>query len=201
MADQNRILQRFYRWNAPIYDLTRWAILRGRGAAVAALELPPSGCVLDIGCGTGLNFAPLRRAIGPEGLIVGVDLSAHMLKRAQQRRLGGRVQIIQADAARLALDTRFDGVLCAYSLSMIPDWAGALAIAVEHLKPGGRLVILDFGYVAPGAPAWRRAFAWYLARNHVETQRDYAAGLRPVLLRVEHLRPADACVTLMRATR
>ena len=89
----------------------------------------------------------------------------------------GNVELVEADAAQMDLGRKFDGVFFAYSLTMIPDWRGAIARAREHLKPGGRLVVLDFGQFkgwGPLGPVMRGWLRW----NHVETLRRYEEALR-----------------------
>ena len=164
-------VQRFYKYQAAIYDLTRWTLLLGRNSAVDALRLRPDASVLEIGCGTGLNFGPIQRRLNPTlGRIVGVDFSEHMLKRARRRveRRGWRnVELRAADATRLDLGRQFDAVFFAYSLSMIPDWRLALERAVAHLAPGGRIVVLDFGRFGKWGPM-ARVMRGFLRINHVK---------------------------------
>lgn len=174
-------VQSFYRYHAYVYDWTRWMILHGRRRAVELLELRPDSEVLEIGCGTGLNFRHLLRPLDPGcGRLTGLDFSADMLRIARRRveAKGWRnVELVEADAARMELGRRFDGVLFAYSLTMIPDWGGAIECAKRHLKPGGRLVVLDFGKFlgwGPLAPLMRGWLRW----NHVETLRRYEDKLR-----------------------
>ncbi len=64
----------------------------GRLRGIAALHLSPGARVLDVGCGTGLNLAPVLSRIGPAGRVLGVDRSDAML--AQARALGGRCQTV-----------------------------------------------------------------------------------------------------------
>ena len=200
MSDELATLKRFYGWNAPIYDVTRWVVMRHRRAAAAALGLGPGDRVLDIGCGTGLNFRHLRRFVGRAGRIVGVDYSDAMLRRAIRRREPG-TDLIRAEASSLRLAARFDGVLFAYSLTMIPDWRGALRRACDHLVEGGRLVILDFGRREPGFSPMRRGFERYLSANHVHPERDLAGEVERNLGKVEALRPTGAFITLLRGSR
>lgn len=176
-------VQRFYRYHALVYDKTRWMILHGRRGAVEKMRLRPESEVLEVGCGTGLNF---RYAIEPldaaRGKLVGLDFSADMLVQAQRRvdRAGWRnVELLQGDATTMNLGRTFDGILFAYSLTMIPDWPAALKRAWEHLRPGGRMVVLDFctfdswGPLAPAMRGWLRA-------NHVETKRPYIEKMREI---------------------
>src|SRR4029077_6926179 len=81
-----------YRKKAKHYDITsRLYPVPGypqrtqRLRAVQALRLRPGDSVIDMACGTGLNFALLEKVVGPGGRIVGVDLTDAMLARAQDR--------------------------------------------------------------------------------------------------------------------
>ncbi len=181
-------VQRFYRYHALVYDSTRWMILHGRRRAVARLELRPDSQVLEVGCGTGLNFRyVLEQLDPPAGRLSGLDFSADMLRKAQRRiraRGWSNVDLIQADASTLALERRFDAVLFGYSLTMIPDWAAALEQAYEHLRPGGRLVVLDFGRFDGWGPLGALMRGW-LRLNHVETLRPYERKLREIFGAVE----------------
>lgn len=186
MADS--AVQRFYRFHAYVYDSTRWMILHGRRRAVAALGLRPNSRVLEIGCGTGLNFRYILEYLDPgAGRLTGVDFSGDMLKQARKRvaaRGWSNVDLVQADATTLDLGRPFDAVFFGYSLTMIPDWPAALARARDHLVGSGLLVVLDFsrfdkwGLLAPVMRTWLRL-------NHVETLRPYEDELRRLLARVE----------------
>jgi S-adenosylmethionine-diacylgycerolhomoserine-N-methlytransferase len=181
-------VQRFYRYQAGVYDLTRWVILRRRQRAVEKLELRPTDKVLEVGCGTGLNFRLILERLDPRaGSLTGVDFSPYMLKRARRRvRRAGwpNVELIEADATQLSLGRQFDAVLFAYSLAMMSDWRAALRCAWEHLRPRGRLVVLEFGRFEGWGLAGRVA-QWWLRFNHVETARPYVAGLRELMGEVE----------------
>lgn len=183
-------VQTFYRYQAFLYDWTRWTILHGRRRAIAHLALRPDSAVLEIGCGTGLSFRHLLGRLDPQrGRLVGVDFSPQMLRQAERRvrsRGWTNVTLVLADATELELGERFDGILFAYSLSMIPDWSAALERACAHLKPGGRLVVLDFGRFEGWGPLGALFRGW-LRLNHVETLHPYEQKLRALFadLRVE----------------
>lgn len=186
MADTT--VQRFYRFHAYVYDGTRWMILHGRRRAVEQLGLAPESQVLEVGCGTGLNFRyALEHLDATRGRLTGLDFSADMLRIAQRRRshhAWANVDLVQADATKMNLGRTFDGILFAYSLTMIPDWPAALERAREHLKPGGRLVVLDFGRFqrwGPLAPVMRT----WLRLNHVDTLAGYEDRLRDLFAGLE----------------
>jgi S-adenosylmethionine-diacylgycerolhomoserine-N-methlytransferase len=181
-------IQRFYRLHARIYDETRWPFLYGRRRAVAALDLRPDSRVLEVGCGTGLNLRYILEYLDPEaGALVGVDYSPDMLRQAEKRiaaRGWQNVALHQADAATLDLGRRFDAILFAFSVAVIPNWSAALERACEHLTPGGRLVVLDFGRFEKWGP-FGTLFRWWLRRHHVETLRPYADKVRSLFRCVE----------------
>ncbi len=128
----------------------------GRERVIPALHLREGSRVLDIGCGTGLNFPLLLAAVGRSGQVVGVDRSAEMLEMARRKTLQtppGSVALIQADAEQLdqvatesdAFGSSFDAVLFTYSLSLMNNWEVAWRHATSLVRPGGRAGIVDLG--------------------------------------------------------
>jgi len=174
-------VQRFYRLHARVYDSTRWMILHGRRRAAACLVSRPNARVLEIGCGTGLNFRYIQEHLDPtEGHLTGLDFSPNMLQRARRRvarRGWTNVELVRADAAELDLGRRFDAIFFGYSLTMIPGWRAALGRAYEHLAERGTLVVLDFSRFAGWGPLAPLMRTW-LRLNHVETRRPYEDELR-----------------------
>jgi ubiquinone/menaquinone biosynthesis C-methylase UbiE len=112
--------------------------------------------VVDIACGTGLNFSLIEQAIGPEGRIVGVDLTDAMLAQARDRieTSGWRnVSLVQADAAEFDFPTDVDAILSTYALTQVPECGEVIAHGAAALPGGGRWVVLDLK--APDkAPRW-----------------------------------------------
>ncbi|MEO8669106.1 MAG: methyltransferase domain-containing protein [Bauldia sp.] len=182
------LMDRVYRRQRHIYDLTRKNFLLGRDQLIAALDPPPGGSVLEIGCGTGRNLIAAARA-RPDVAYHGIDISSAMLDtaRANVVRSGfaGRIRLARADAASfeagpLFARRWFDRVFFSYSLSMIPPWREALATAAAHVAPGGRLHVVDFGQ-QEGLPVWFRAllFAW-IGRFHVSPRAELQEAIDDV---------------------
>ncbi|MBA4752379.1 MAG: class I SAM-dependent methyltransferase [Sphingopyxis sp.] len=165
-----------YRGQRHIYNLTRKYYLLGRDRLIDELGPPVGGHVLEIGCGTGRNLIAAARC-WPGAKFHGIDISEEMLKTARaaiaHAGLAKRVSVAQADATgfdpnALFRINCFDRIFQSYTLSMIPDWQGAIGEAMRHLSAHGSLHIVDFGQ-QEDMPDWFRSalFAW-LARFHVE---------------------------------
>jgi demethylmenaquinone methyltransferase/2-methoxy-6-polyprenyl-1,4-benzoquinol methylase len=152
-----------YRKKAKHYDITsRFYPVPGypqraqRLRAAQALGLRPGDTVVDIACGTGLNFPLLEEVIGPDGRIVGVDLTDAMLARAQARiEANGwsNISLVQADAADFDFPTQVDAILSTYALSQVPECAEVIAHGAAALSGGGRWVVLDLK-VPDTTPRW-----------------------------------------------
>jgi len=152
-----------YRKKAKHYDITcRLYPAPGypqrvqRLRAVQALGLRAGDSVIDIACGTGLNFPLIEEVIGPDGRIVGVDLTDAMLARAQDRiETNGwsNISLVQADAAAFDFPTGVDAILSTYALSQVPECAAVIAHGAAALSGGGRWVVLDLK-VPGNTPGW-----------------------------------------------
>lgn len=131
------------------HDLLEWLLFLPGGLrrrAVDWIDLPPGGRVLEIGCGTGPNLALLRAAVGPGGKVYGVDFSPGMLTHARalcERHRWDNVMLSQGDALAYRAPEPLDGVLFSLSYNTMPHHKAVLAHALDQLRPGGRLVIMD----------------------------------------------------------
>jgi demethylmenaquinone methyltransferase/2-methoxy-6-polyprenyl-1,4-benzoquinol methylase len=162
-----------YRKKAKHYDITsRLYPVPGypqraqRLRAVQALGLRPGYTVVDLACGTGLNFSLIEQAIGPGGRIVGVDLTDAMLDQAQHRIAANdfrNISLVQADAAEFDFPPEVDAIVSTYALSHVPECADVIAHGAAALSAGGRWVVLDLK--APeNVPRWLAQLAIALAR-------------------------------------
>lgn len=162
-----------YRKKARHYDLTsllypvpgypHWA---QRVQAVSALGLRPGARVIDVACGTGLNFPLIERAIGPGGRITGIDLTDAMLARAGDRVTAngwGNVSLVNADVAEFDFPDQADAIVSTYAMTQVPQCAAVIAKAAAALSAGGRLVVLDVK-VPHRAPRWLTRPATALVR-------------------------------------
>jgi demethylmenaquinone methyltransferase/2-methoxy-6-polyprenyl-1,4-benzoquinol methylase len=138
---------------APRYDLLNRLLsagtdVRWRRRAVDLLDRDPGARVLDLCTGTAdLLVEALGRDPGSSGL--GVDLSQPMLERGvaklRRRGLQGRARLVGGDVERLPVaEGCFDGALVAFGIRNVADARAALAEVHRALRPGGRLVVLEF---------------------------------------------------------
>jgi ubiquinone/menaquinone biosynthesis C-methylase UbiE len=118
-----------------------------RKLAVSRLQLKPGDRVVEIGCGTGLNFQYLLDAIGQTGRLIGIDLTDAMLVKAKERvRRSGwpNVEIVQTDAATFGFPSGIDGAISTFALTLVPEYEKIIKRVPRALKRGGRLVVADF---------------------------------------------------------
>jgi len=109
----------------------------------------PGQTILDIAGGTGDLTARFSRIVGPAGKVVLADINASMLKvgrdRLLDRGIAGNVETVQADAQYLPFpDNTFDCITIAFGLRNVTDKDLALRSMLRVLKPGGRLLVLEF---------------------------------------------------------
>lgn len=154
--DPPRSLAQYAR-RAARYDLELAAFEPVRIEAIGLLDLHPGDTVLDVGCGTGLSFAPLVKRVGAGGRIVGIDPSPEMLalarSRVERRRWPG-ITLLQAGAADAPLRGRADAALFHFTHDVLRD-PRALDHVLAHLKPGASVVASGLQWAPP----------WFLPTN------------------------------------
>jgi demethylmenaquinone methyltransferase/2-methoxy-6-polyprenyl-1,4-benzoquinol methylase len=152
-----------YRKKAKHYDVTSrlypvpgYPQRRQRMRAVQALGLRAGQTVVEIACGTGLNFPLVEHAIGPGGRIIGVDLTDAMLARAKDRVAANgwsNVSLVQAEAAEFGFPAEVDAILSTYALTQVSGCAQVIAHGAAALAGGGRWVVLDLK-IPDNTPRW-----------------------------------------------
>jgi S-adenosylmethionine-diacylgycerolhomoserine-N-methlytransferase len=185
VSDLTANLSGYYRWHAHIYDLTRWTFLFGRTGLIrlASKHIAPPRRILEIGCGTGSNLVLLARTF-PAAEIVGLDLSAEMLKKAQQNiaRFGGRVSLLHRSYSEPLANGSFDLIVISYCLSMMnPGFAEALRICRQDLSPSGTLAIVDFHDTRAG---W---FRRWMRFNHARLEGQILEEFERSGMHLDHL--------------
>lgn len=178
-ADKRQRVQRMFAAIAPSYDLnnrlhTLWLDQHWRRRAVEIADLKPTDRVVDVACGTGdLTLAFLdglrRGAAGsPAGQVIGIDFTFEMLPLAVRKwtsaadyaRNPASVRFISGDAQSLPLpDACCDVVSIAFGIRNVADPAAAIGEFFRILRPGGRVVILEFS--TPTNPLLRGMYNFY----------------------------------------
>ena len=120
--------------------------------------------VLDLAGGTGDLASRFAGMVGADGQVVLSDINASMLERGRERLLDmgivGNVEFVQADAQNLPFpDNHFDCITIAFGLRNVTDKDAALRSMYRVLKPGGRVLVLEFS--KPVAPGLKPAYDLY----------------------------------------
>lgn len=183
-------LESFYKGQAGAYDDFRKRLLKGREPLFRRIPSEPGQVWVDMGGGTGANLEFIADRAPELGKFYVVDLSASLLKIADERIAANHwhnVRTVEADVIEFEPDEgAADIVTFSYSLTMIPDWHAAIDHALEILKPGGIIGVVDF-YVARKYPVpglhhhswWQRTFwpTWF-ANDNVFLSPDHLPYLR-----------------------
>lgn len=138
---------------APRYDLANSILSLGvhhawRSLTVKESGARPGGHVLDCATGTGDLALAFKRAVGPTGRVVGTDFNADMLSfaPAKAKRKGLNVEFEVADAMKLPYaDATFDVASISFGIRNVDVPAVALGEMARVVRPGGRVVVLEFG--------------------------------------------------------
>jgi demethylmenaquinone methyltransferase/2-methoxy-6-polyprenyl-1,4-benzoquinol methylase len=169
-APDQQLARRKYEQLAPAYDRLVRPAARLRRLAVDRLELKLGDSVLDVGCGTGLSFSLIGERIGPEGRLIGVDLSPDMLAKARERveRHGwGNVTLVESAVEDADIPEGIDACISVLTHDVMRSPV-ALSNVVRRLKPGGRIVVTG----AKWSSRWAlpvNAYVWWVARRYITT--------------------------------
>jgi S-adenosylmethionine-diacylgycerolhomoserine-N-methlytransferase len=179
------LMDRVYRRQRHIYDLTRKYYLFGRDKLVRELSLAPGDRLVEIGCGTARNLIAIAKRY-PQARLYGLDASMGMLETARQALaragLADRVTLLHGYGESLAPEAfgtsaPFDRAVFSYSLSMIPDWRGAIAAASASLCLEGRVHMVDFGDLTGMGRLGAALMRAWLRQFHVEPRTEILSAI------------------------
>jgi ubiquinone/menaquinone biosynthesis C-methylase UbiE len=121
----------------------------GKPLIIEALRLGAGQIVLDLGCGTGADVIDIAKLVGPDGRVVGLDVSEALISEAR-RRWGDSelpIEFLIGDAQELEFDdASFDACRTERMLMHVPDEQRALAEMVRVTRPGGRVAAFDLDH-------------------------------------------------------
>lgn len=106
-------------------------------------EIEPNDIVMNLCCGTGLDFPFLSEKIGVKGMLLGVDISSKMLGQSKKKRLDREINLIRSDSAHLPFrDEVLNTLIVSFCLKITPTLDRVVDEANRVLKPNGRLGVL-----------------------------------------------------------
>lgn len=174
-----------YQRRAGIYDLsTRLYPFIGfrfeayRRVGIEQLRLRPGDCVVDLGCGTGLNFQPLLERVGPRGKIIGVDNAPRMLRQAEKRIAAAgwnNIELRVSPMETFVFPEDVKGIFSSGALGFTPDPEALLCRAARALPEAGNLVIVDLKRPEKW-PGWLFHLYFVLLGKAFAVTPDYVRG-------------------------
>ena len=168
-AERSSEVRRMFGAIAPNYDRANSVLSGGmhhlwRRRAVNTLALAPDAAVLDVCCGTGDLALAIARRLGSEGRVVGADFCAEMIDEAEGKRarkkVSAELSFQVGDATQLPFETdSFDAATAAFGIRNVVDPLAGLREMVRVVRPGGRVMVLEFGQ--PDGLFFGPLFRWY----------------------------------------
>jgi demethylmenaquinone methyltransferase/2-methoxy-6-polyprenyl-1,4-benzoquinol methylase len=143
-------IKQLYQRTARFYDIALLGyrllgVTKYRRDTIKGLQLKAGDTVVDLGCGTGANFALLSEVVGPTGRIIGVDLSPAMLSKAERKAdqlKGMNIDLIEADIGSWPIPAETNGILATFAMEVVPEYDAVIQRIAGALRPGQRLALL-----------------------------------------------------------
>jgi SAM-dependent methyltransferase len=162
----------------------------GCGNPLAHAELRPGETVLDLGSGAGIDCFLAAREVGPEGRVIGVDMTPAMLERARANRARTGLESVEFRLGEIenlpVADASVDAIISNCVVNLSPDKPRVFREALRVLRPGGRLIVSDLVLTRPLGDELRRNVDLYVGcvagasqkEEYLRLMRD--AGFRDV---------------------
>jgi demethylmenaquinone methyltransferase/2-methoxy-6-polyprenyl-1,4-benzoquinol methylase len=131
-----------------MYDVANWLYFTGRdhqyrSQLIERLRIQRDDHVLNLCCGTGLDLPHIRRHVDERGLVVGVDASSPMIRRARRKNEQPAVHLVRADIAHLPFQPRtFNAIVISFCLTITPTYKQSVFEAARVLATTGRIGVL-----------------------------------------------------------
>jgi ubiquinone/menaquinone biosynthesis C-methylase UbiE len=148
MSKTNRDVLNSYEKASPWHNLMNQIYFLGadklyRSELVESLNLESNHILLNLCCGTGIDFPYLLKAMKSQGILVGVDISSGMLHQVRRRIRHEGIHLVRADMSRLPFrETVFDAILVSFCFKISPSYEKAIDEVAKVLKPAGRIGVL-----------------------------------------------------------
>jgi demethylmenaquinone methyltransferase/2-methoxy-6-polyprenyl-1,4-benzoquinol methylase len=168
-AEKSSLVAEVFQSVAPKYDVMNDVMSMGlhrlwKRFTIQQAAVRPGQYVLDVAAGTGDLSKAFAKRVGPQGKVVMSDINEAMLSVGRDRLtdagIMGNIEFVLADAECLPFpDNYFDCITIAFGLRNVTDKAAALRSMHRVLKPGGKLLILEFSH--PSSPLLAKAYDFY----------------------------------------
>ncbi len=165
--------------------------------------------VLDVGCGTGTSALPAAEAVGPDGVVLGIDVADAMLERARDKASARGIHNASFRNADMTAsgeaDRSYDAVLSVFALFFTPDMERQAGELWRMVRPGGRLVVTVWGpralepgatvfgeelhRVRPDLPPLARPWERLTDADNLRRLMAEATGVDPEIVPVSNLQP------------
>jgi SAM-dependent methyltransferase len=138
----------------------------GCGNPIAMAGLKKGETVVDLGSGAGFDCFIAAKAVGPEGRIIGVDMTPEMIEKARANAEKGKYRNVEFRLGEIenlpVADNSADVIISNCVINLVPDKARAFHEAFRILKPGGRLMVSDIVLLKALPTAIQKSVAAYI---------------------------------------